>query len=374
MQITLPSSWYTREDIFALEREHIFLREWLCVARQEDIPATGDHRIIGVQGESIILLRNANGQLRAFYNVCRHRGARLCAADQNDNGRLKGGIRGNAITCPYHAWSYNLDGQLVRASRVPDELDFKREDIQLYPVAVDTWAGFIFIHLTPNQARPFTEHVDGVADRFQRYRMQDLRVGHHIQYVVNANWKLLCENYNECYHCGPVHPELCRIVPVFREQAGAGLDWDNGIPHREGARTFTTTGTTRRRTFPGLNDQEQNRHFGELLYPNMFLSLSSDHVVVFLLEPDGPTRSRVNCHFLFEPEAMAQADYDPSDATDFWDMINLQDWAICERVQQGVSSRVHEHGFCAPMEDLTLDIRNYVAERIGPYLPADISS
>jgi len=367
MQTTLPSSWYQDEQIFALEREHIFFQEWLCVGRNEDIPTAGDHRVLDIQGESIILLRNTKGSIRAFYNVCRHRGARLCAA-HGDQSVLKGGISSKFIVCPYHAWTYDLDGQLMRAPHLPNDCEFETEGIRLYPVGVECWEGFIFIHLTPDQARPFSEHIAHVTDRFKRYGIQELRVAGSINYQVNANWKVICENYNECYHCGTVHPELCRIVPDFRKNGSAGLNWDEGIAHRDGANTFTLSGTTARRAFPDLNEAEQTRHFGELIYPNMFISLSADHIAVFVLQPDGPQRTTIECHFLFETHEMDKENFDPSDAVDFWDLVNHQDWEICERVQQGMSSRMHEHGYCAPMEDLTLDIRKYVTARIGPYL------
>ena len=366
LEITLPSSWYLDEDIFALEREHIFFREWLCVGRQEDLPGPGAHRLLDIHGESVILLRNGQNQLRAFYNVCRHRGARLCVDD--GASLVKGGISSKFITCPYHAWSYDLDGQLVRARDMPEDCDFDAADIQLYPVAVDSWGGFIFIHMTPAEAKPLAAHVALVSERFKRYRIEDLRVGQTFEYTVEANWKVVCENYNECYHCGPVHPELCRIVPAFREHGGAGLEWDKGVPHRPGAITFTMTGTTNRRTIPGLNEAERTLHFGELVYPNLFLSLSSDHVAAFLLHADGPHRTRITCHLLFEPYEIERDAFNPADAGDFWDLVNRQDWEICKRVQQGMASRVFEHGFCAPMEDLTLDIRKYVTGRIGPYL------
>ncbi len=368
MEITLPSSWYLDTDIFALEREHIFFQEWLCVGREEEIPNPGDHRVLEVQGESVILLRNSENQLRAFYNVCRHRGARLCATGGSGESLIKGGVSKISITCPYHAWVYDLNGQLIRARDIPEDCDFTTADIQLHPVAAESWGGFVFIHMTPAGAKPLSEHVAIVSERFKRYRMQDLRIGKTFHYTVEANWKVVCENYNECYHCGPVHPELCRIVPAFREHGGAGLEWDNGVPHRPGAITFTATGTTNRRTIPGLNEDERTRHFGELVYPNLFLSLSSDHVAAFTLHADGPDRTQVACHLLFEPFEMERPEFNPADAGDFWDLVNRQDWEICKRVQQGMSSRVFEHGFCAPMEDLTLDIRKYVTDRIGSYL------
>jgi Rieske 2Fe-2S family protein len=368
LDITLPSSWYQDQHIFDLEREHIFLQEWLCVAREEDFCSAGDHRVLDIQGESIILLRNSEGDLRAFYNVCRHRGAQLCATSEAADSVLKGGVSSKFIVCPYHAWSYDLDGQLVRTPHLPDDVEFNAGEIKLHPVAVDCWQGFIFIHMSPATARPFSEHIAHVSNRFDRYGMKNLRVTKTIRYEVNANWKVICENYNECYHCGPVHPELCRIVPSFRDKGSANIDWDEGIAHREGATTFTTTGLSKRRMFPDLNEAEQSRHFGELIYPNMFISLSSDHVAIFVLQAIGPQKTVIDCHFLFETHEMDKTDFDPSDAVDFWDLINHQDWEICQRVQQGMSSRMHEHGYCSPMEDLTLDIRKYVSDRIGPYL------
>jgi Rieske 2Fe-2S family protein len=150
--------------------------------------------------------------------VCRYRGARLCATDDSGKSLLKGGVSIKFITCPYHAWTYDLDGQLIRARDIPEDCDFNTEDIQLHQVAADSWGGFIFIHMTPANAKPLAEHVALVSERFKRYRMEDLRVGKTLHYTVDANWKVVCENYNECYHCGPVHPELCRIVPAFREK------------------------------------------------------------------------------------------------------------------------------------------------------------
>jgi Rieske 2Fe-2S family protein len=162
-----------------------------------------------------------------------------------------------------------------------------------------------------------------------------------------------------------VHPELCAVVPAFRERGGSGLDWARGIPHRDGAYTFTLSGTTRRRAFPTLNADERVRHKGELAYPNLFISLACDHVAAFILQPRSATRTDIVCHFLFEPFELAKSDFDPSDTVEFWDIVNRQDWAICESVQQGISSRVHALGYYAPMEDFNLDIRRYVLERIG---------
>jgi Ring hydroxylating alpha subunit (catalytic domain) len=145
-----------------------------------------------------------------------------------------------------------------------------------------------------------------------------------------------------------VHPELCEVVPAFKRVGGADLDWDRGIPHREGATTFTFTGTTDRAPFPGLSEDERTRHKGELIYPNLMLSMSPDLVTVFTLWPKGPDRTVIDCDFLFHPEEMARPGFDPSDAVEFWDLVNRQDWRICESVQQGMSSRVFRFGSTRP--------------------------
>jgi Rieske 2Fe-2S family protein len=367
LEPTLPSSWYTTEGVFALEKQRIFCRDWICVARAEELAAPGAWRVLNVLGESLLLLRNRAGELRAFYNVCRHRGTRLCRdpADSPARTALPGGIAGGRITCPYHQWSYDFDGHLVTAPHLGTEPGFDKSRFSLYPVAVDSWGGFVFLNLTPSGAVPLAEQLAGIPERLARYPLAELRIGHTIRYQVAANWKVLCENYNECYHCAGLHPELCAVVPAFREHGSAGLDWARGVPHRVGAYTFTNSGTTRRRAFPGLNEDERVRHKGELAYPNLFISLACDHVAVFILEPRGAARTDIVCHFLFEPFEVDKTDFDPRDAAEFWDLVNRQDWAICEAVQQGIAARVHERGYYAPMEDYNLDIRRYVLERIG---------
>jgi Rieske 2Fe-2S family protein len=372
LQCTLPSSWYRSTEVFKTEKERIFCREWIGVCREEELRRPGDYLVLDVLGESVLLVRNRAGQLRAFYNVCRHRGSRLCrtpAETQAMRVALPGGISGaRLIVCPYHQWSYDFDGALVAAPHLSGAAGFKKEDFHLYPVGVDSWGGFVFLNLTPAEAKPLAAQLDGIPQRLQRYPLSGLNIGATIRYEVAANWKIVCENYNECYHCGGVHPELCALVPAFREAGGADLDWNRGIPHRDGAYTFTRSGTSVRRPFPGLDADERTRHKGELVYPNLFLSAACDHVAAFILQPRSSERTDITCHFLFEPHEMAKPGFDASDAVDFWDLVNRQDWAVCAGVQNGIRSRVHTHGFFAPMEDWNLDISRYVTERIGAFV------
>jgi glycine betaine catabolism A len=356
LERSLPRAAYWDTGFFAREQEAIFWDQWFYVGRSEQLQEPGGYRVLDVAGESVILVRDGV-RLRAHLNLCRHRGSRLLS----DEGVLRGAIR-----CPYHAWAYALDGRLVATPFICDE-NVPESARRLHPVAVDEWGGFVFLHLSPERA-----HGDGgtlaaqlgpIPARLARYPLAQLRIARSIRYEVEANWKVLLENYNECYHCAGVHPELCRVVPAFKQRGGAELDWERGIAHREGAWTFTFSGTTHRAPFPELNEDERTRHKGELIYPNFMLSLSAEHVAAFSLWPHGPAQTTVICDFLFAADELAQPGFDPSDAVDFWDLVNRQDWKICESVQAGMRSRRFDYGYYAPMEDASLDIRRYLASR-----------
>jgi glycine betaine catabolism A len=366
LERTLHRDYYFSDDIYRLERERIFAREWFCVGREEELAAPGDWITRDVAGESVLLVRTRDGRIAAHHNVCRHRGARLapeCAA----------GSFGGAIRCPYHSWTYTLEGALRTAPFLEEGEGPARETLSLHPAGLDVWGGFLFVSLEPaetaSRGHTLAAQLGAAAERVRRYPLADLRVVRAITYDVQANWKVLLENYNECYHCGPVHPELCRLVPAFKQRGGAELDWERGIPHRDGAWTFTASGTTHRAPFPGLDEDERTRHKGELVYPNLMLSLSAEHVAAFYVQPHAPGRTTIRCEFLFHPDEIARPGFDPTDAVEFWDLVNRQDWSICESVQRGMSSRVFESGFYAPMESWSLDIRRYVAERLGPQAP-----
>jgi Rieske 2Fe-2S family protein len=362
LERTLDRSYYQSEEIFSRERERIFFSEWFCVGREEDVPSTGDFAVKQVAGESILVVRTASGGLAAHYNVCRHRGSQL--VPEAEHGRFGAGIR-----CPYHSWTYTLEGALRTAPFLDEADGLARGSLSLHPVGVEAWGGFVFVNLSPAAAaarrHSLAAQLGAVPERLRRYPLDDLRVGRRITYDVAANWKVVLENYNECYHCGPVHPELCRLVPAFRQRGGSDLDWERGIPHRDGAWTFTASGTTNRAPFPGLDDDERIRHKGELIYPNFMLSLSAEHVAAFYLRPEAPDHTTIVNEFLFHPDEMAKPGFDPSDAVEFWDLVNRQDWAICESVQRGMQSRVFQSGYYAPMESASLDITRYVSERLG---------
>ncbi|MFB3106104.1 MAG: aromatic ring-hydroxylating dioxygenase subunit alpha [Pseudomonadales bacterium] len=366
LEKTLPKDYYFSTKIFAEERERIFFSQWFCVGRSSEVADTGNYLAVDLCGESIIVVRDEFGHLNAFYNLCRHRGSQLIpmVLQGGETPVCLTGCVGDLIRCPYHSWAYGLDGRFKRAPHIND-IEPGDPEFALHPVSVDTWGGFIFVRLSAGDAElTLAEQLSEIPERLLRYPLEELTVGARISYSVLANWKVVLENYNECYHCAGVHPELCRVVPAFRDRGGANLDWAEGIPHRDGAYTFTFDGTTNRAPFPGLNDTERTRHNGELAYPNLMISLSCDHVAAFVIWPVTPTETRIVCDFLFHPDEMVKADFDPADAVDFWDLINRQDWTICENVQRGMASRAFRGGYYAPMEDLSLDIRDFIHKRL----------
>jgi Rieske 2Fe-2S family protein len=359
---TLHRDYYFSAEVFQREKEQIFCRQWICAGREEEVPEPGNYTVLEVAGESLIVVRTRGGQLRAYYNLCRHRGSRLVTAG------CKGSFT-NSIRCPYHSWTYTLEGELRTAPFLDEQNGVFKADLSLFPVGVKSWGGFFFLHLSPADSdlpgQDLSYQLGAIPERLSRYPLSQLRSARRLAYEVDANWKVILENYNECYHCGPVHPELCRLVPAFKQRGGSELDWERGVPHREGAWTFSTTGTSNRKPFDGLNDDEQVRHKGELIYPNLMISLSADHVTAYTVWPRDAGRTTVLCDFLFHPSEFERLDFNPADAVDFWDLVNRQDWAICENVQRGMQSRMFRHGFYAPMENASLDIRRYIEARLG---------
>jgi Rieske 2Fe-2S family protein len=359
LEPALPRELYVDEPAWLVEREKVLFGQWFCIGRTDDLGLTAKCRVVVVDvvGESVLVTSDADGRLHAAYNVCRHRGSQIRPVEDPPPGGPVA-CEAAALRCPYHSWTYGLDGRLLRAPHT--DLDGgDLDDFRLSPVAVDTWAGFVFVHLSPDRTAPLSEVTGRAGDTLANYGLDELVTGATYTYEVIANYKLLLENYNECYHCGPVHPELCRLVPAFAGGGGA-LDWDGGVPHRDGAWTFTMTGTTDRAPLPGLSEDERARHKGDLVFPNLMLSASADHVAAFVLQPRGVGRTDVVCSLLFAPDEVARDGFDASDAGDLWDLVNAQDWAVCESVQRGMSSRSYRHGWFAPMEDDSLDIRRWL--------------
>jgi Rieske 2Fe-2S family protein len=363
LQAALPREHYVDDAAWQVERDRVLARSWTCAGRLHELGLIEPGRlaVVDVLGETVLVTVAPDGVLHAHFNVCRHRGSQLAPVEPG--AELPAPCKALALRCPYHSWTYDLDGSLRHAPHTQDVDDFDPAEFSLHPVGVDTWGGFLWLNLA-SAGPSLADELGPVPQRVRRYPLESLVVGRRLGYEVAANWKVIAENYNECYHCGPVHPELVRLVPAFGG-GGRDIDWDGGVPHREGAWTFTTSGTSDRQRFPDLDDDERERHKGELVYPNLLLSLSADHVAAFRLEPLAVDRTRVTCELLFSPDEVARHSFDPSDAADFWDVVNRQDWAICASVQRGMSSRAYTQGWYAPMEDASLDIRRWLLPRLA---------
>lgn len=344
---TLPGELYTRDDVLQLERDRIFARMWNCVGRAGHIAQPGDYIVRSVAGESIIVLRDSRGTLRAWFNVCRHRGTQLCTQAQ---GRLS-----ETIQCPYHAWTYSTDGRLIGAPHMQGAADFDRADYGLMPAALAEWEGFLFVNIA-EEPEPFEQFFAPMLGRLARFHLSRLAVGHHVTYDVRANWKLVFQNYSECLHCPTIHPELSAVLPY---QSGAN-DLIDG-PFLGGYMEITAPNESAtlsgracgRLLGPDVIQDGQRRAYYYTLMPNLLLSLHPDYVNYYLVHPVAADRTVVESEWLFHADTLADADRAGiGDAIAFWDVTNRQDWDIIERSQQGVSSRRYVPGPYSPRESV----------------------
>lgn len=358
---TFPGRYYYDPAIFAREQERIFGRMWVYGGVASSLAQPGHYRTVTIAGESVIVVRTKQGDLRAFFNVCRHRGSRLCP---DTSGHLQGSIQ-----CRYHAWTYGLDGRLIGAPNVFNRPDFERDLYGLHPVALEVWHGLIWLNLADDPPSLAAQLEDPFVREFgsngpiERYGIATLNVANTIVYEVKANWKLVMENTLECYHCGPMHPELCALLPEYKTGV---IDGNEGTAFAEGVEAFTITGRASRPPLPGLLPEDTRRYAGYFALPSVFINLLSDHVAIDWLEPLGPTRTRITSEWLFDPEAMARPDFDPMDAVAILDLVNRQDWVVCELAQQGMTSRVYaQGGNYAPLEHHIREFVDYILARLG---------
>src|SRR5438552_9996230 len=339
---TLPQRYFISPEVFAQELEKIFSMQWILVGHQSQIARPGDYFVSEVSGESLIVVRDKRGEIHGFYNVCRHRGSRLI---ENRNGQLSA-----AIQCPYHAWTYAFDGRLIGAPHMDDVPGFNKTEYSLHPVNVGLWEGFIFVNLADASAQrggyiSLNEWFVPLTGKFSRWNLPALRPAKRIEYDVRANWKLIFQNYSECYHCPGVHPELSKISPYDSSEndltEGPFL---GGLMRIASDKSLTMSGRTCALPVGDFGNEDFRIVFYYSIFPNMLLSLHPDYVMVHQLQPQSPERTLILCDWFFHPEAFERQDFRPEDAIEFWDMVNRQDWHVCELSQQGVASRTYQPG------------------------------
>ena len=335
---TLPQRYFTGPEVFAQEQAQIFAKQWVLVGHQSQLAKPGDYFVATVSDESLIVLRDQDSAVRGFYNVCRHRGTRLC---QEATGHVA------AIQCPYHAWTYALDGRLIGAPHMERVPGFTRDSYPLHPVGLAVWEGFVFANLSPSPP-PAENWFTPIIGKFAHWNLPRLRSAKRVSYDVRANWKLIFENYSECYHCPLVHPALARVSPYdsAENDLSEGPFLGGFMAIAKGA-SLTMSGEACARPVGDVHDEDQHRVFYYSIFPNMLLSMHPDYVMVHRLSPQSPERTVIDCDWLFHPDAAAEVTgrgYNPADAIDFWDMTNKQDWHVCELSQQGISSRAYQPG------------------------------
>jgi glycine betaine catabolism A len=363
----LPAGWYRDSGHYLQELEAFWYSRWVAVGREEELPAAGDWRVVRIGTQSVLLVRTDAGGISAFHNTCRHRGSVLCTEE-------KGRFARKRIVCPYHAWTYDLDGRLVATPRRMETPDFDATQFPLYALAADTWGGFVFVHLGSGEVAPLSEAVLEKERRYARYGLGGLRIGKRIVLDVQANWKLLAENFSECFHCPPVHPEFCRIVTAYQEAGAWGL---RGAPeskpqYRPGAATLTLDGTARLPSFQGLNESEkQTLYAADMLLPNLFLNVQPDYVNSQLMFPTGPQSVRMVYDWLFEARHLPLAADDLQHYVALWDTTNRQDARNCEWQQQGMQSRAFRHGVYVPQEFDAHRFAQWVRAGLAAKQPAD---
>ena len=356
---SLPQKYFVSPDIFTKEQAEIFSKEWLLVGHQSQIPDAGDYIVQRVNHESLFVIRDRGAKIHGFFNVCRHRGSRLI--EDNCGNRA-------AIQCPYHAWTYALDGRLIGAPHMDEVPGFEKADYPLHEVNLGIWEGFIFVNLRDASAERGDYSLEHwfapLSGKFSHWNMSILQPAKRIEYDVRANWKLMFENYSECYHCPGVHPQLQKVSPY--DSAKNDLrdgPFLGGFMKINPGKSLTMSGNACAAFVGKIENLQQVFYYS--IFPNMLLSLHPEYVMVHQLWPQSPERTLIVCDWFFHPEAFKRSNFNPEDAVEFWDMVNRQDWHVCELSQQGISSRAYDPGPYSARESIPAAWDEYYLRQMG---------
>jgi Rieske 2Fe-2S family protein len=360
---TLPGHYYTDPALFAAEQSRVFEEMWFCVVRGEDITTPGSFKTVDVGRESILVTRSSSGAARAFLNICRHRGAKLCVEGE---GAVKRTFR-----CMYHAWAYDLDGKLVAAPNLVKMPDIDRVEFGLRRVHVREWLGYVWVCLADDPPS-FEEEVIGACverlgdvSSIENYRLDELTVGRRIRYDVAANWKLVIENFMECYHCSTIHPELVHVLPEFAGGYAAQSYVGHGAEFGPGIEGFTVDGSPGQAAIGTIDEAQDRRYYAITIKPQVFINLVPDHAIVHRMFPLAADRTVIECDWLFPPSVVASG-ADLTTSVELFDRVNRQDFEACERCQPGMSSRAYrDGGVLVPSEHHIGAFHDWLRSRLG---------
>lgn len=359
---TLPSTFYYDEDHFKRELKQIWYRQWLCVGRTQKIAAPGDYQVVEVGDQSIVITRGKDAELRAFHNTCRHRGSILCEQPQ-------GHFRGQRIVCPYHSWTYSLEGDLIATPWRLEGGDFDTSKYPLYEIAVGEWAGFLFINLD-EQASAFSNEILGdIPERLSHWNLEHTVTVHTMTVDLACNWKVFWENFNECYHCPNVHPALCRIVPQFAEGMATGnvvrAPGDNRSPLVDGAVTWSVDGKSELPWFDGLteHEQRQGQTFG-VFPPSGYVVTHVDYARVVQLLPLGAERTQLHVSWMVPPNTLNHPEFCVQKLVELGETVVREDGRASELNQKGLRSHRHHAGVLVAQELFVHDFHDWVRAQL----------
>ncbi|MGU3500646.1 aromatic ring-hydroxylating oxygenase subunit alpha [Mycobacterium sp. C31M] len=365
---TLSGRYYCDPAVFAAEQQNILENMWFCAARSADLATPGAFRKVQVGRESVLVVRSRDGGLNAFLNVCRHRGAMICTEDTGTVNRH--------LRCPYHAWTYGLDGRLVGAPNFGALVDstgarIDRSEYGLIRVELREWLGYAWVCLAADPPSFESDVVGtvtarlGNADAVESYGVSGLSVGRRIVYDVVANWKLIIENFMECYHCATIHPELTEVVPEFADGLAAQYFVGHGALFGEQVQGFTIDGSAGVDRIPGVTAEQDRRYYAITLRPNVFISLVPDHVIFHRMYPMAADRTVVECDWLYLPDVVEQG-LDLRRSVELFHRVNLQDFDACERTQPAMASRAYRRGgVLVPSEHHIGEFHSWLLERLA---------
>lgn len=396
---SLEAPFYTSEEIFKLDMEIIFGRHWLHVGVEPDVAEPGDVMVVDIGKTSVIVMRDDDMELRAFHNVCRHRGARIILQEKTSVGNL---------VCSYHQWTYGQDGELLFAEHMGN--DFDRKCRNLKKVHIRSVGGLIFICL----AEEAPDDIDRMAAAIEPYilphDLKNCKIAKTVDLIEKGNWKLTMENNRECYHCVSNHPEL--TIPLFEYGFGFAPDGTNpkrmehaakydalvqschtsweaaGFPSREVERLTDTTGfRAERLPLDGAGEAHTKdtrsaskkllgsiteRKLGALSFwtqPNSWNHFMSDHIVTFSVFPLGPDRNLLRTRWLVHKDAVEGVDYDLNRLTEVWEATNQQDADLVEISHNGALSPAYEPGPYSPYtEPLVEKFTEWYVGRMAEHL------
>ena len=355
---TLPSRYFLCDDVFQRETELIFNRAWLAVAHATGLQQAGDFLHTTLEGWDLLLV-HAGDRVRCFHNTCRHRGAQLVNSDC-------GSLGNRHLVCPYHAWTYNREGKLVAAPNMLDADGFDPAQHGLHEVACASWLGFWMVSLDSEHSMVSGEY-EQLASRLAPWQLSSLvRVAAH-EYDVAANWKLIMQNYSECYHCPAVHPALNRLTS-YRSASNdlvSGPFLGGPMELNHACETMSTDGKRVGLPMATLDANQRRRVYYYVLFPNLLVSLHPDYVMAHRVHREAVDRTRVICEFYFSPDSLENREFSPERATHFWDEVNRQDWHVCELSQRGISSPAYQPGPYSPMEQMLVAFDDHYLQTLG---------